>query len=290
MTLLHNAHESMVRRGKLVENLVLLERPELLSLFRTYQNEALEARKLLDSSLNKIDPHAEILEVGGGILALTVQLASEGFEVTTVEPVGKGFTNIGYLINMYLRIAEQENIRFNFIESPIEKSQFQNKFDFIFSINVMEHLKDPFSVVIHLMKYLNKFGKIRFFCPNYDFPYEPHFQRWLFTRRNEAFYLPISRAKSKLIDASEWANVYCSLNFLTLSKLDKFFSAANIQYEYNKNTLRDLLQRAVDDAELQNRHKMITYGLKLVVKFRMIGLINLLPKKFWPVIDIEIYG
>jgi 2-polyprenyl-3-methyl-5-hydroxy-6-metoxy-1,4-benzoquinol methylase len=191
---------------------------------------------------------------------------------------------------MYLRIAEQENIKFNFIDSPIENSEFQNKFDFIFSINVMEHLKDPFSVVIHLLKYLKNAGKIRFFCPNYDFPYEPHFQRWLFTRRNKAFYLSISRAKSKLIDASEWANVHCSLNFLTLSKLENFFSESNIQYTYNKNALRDLLQRGIDDAELRNRHKLITYCVKFVVKFRMIGLINLIPKKFWPVIDIEIYS
>lgn len=289
MTLLSNAHASMVRRGKAVENLVLLERPDLLFLFSTYQNEALEARKLIDSNLKKIDTHSKILEVGGGILALTVQLASEGFEVTTVEPVGEGFTNIAYLMKMYLRVAEQENIRFNFIDSPIENSQFQNKFDFIFSINVMEHLKDPYSVAIHLMKYLNKSGKIRFFCPNYDFPYEPHFQRWLFTRRNEAFYLPISRAESKLIDAAEWADVHRSLNFITFSKLEKFLTQSNIAYRFNKNALRNLVQRSLVDSELQNRHKLLTYGVKIVVKFKLIRLVNLLPKRFWPVIDIEIF-
>jgi 2-polyprenyl-3-methyl-5-hydroxy-6-metoxy-1,4-benzoquinol methylase len=289
MTLLRSAQECMVRRGKAVENLVLLERPDLLPLFSTYQNEALEARKLLDSNLNKLETHSEILEVGGGILALTVQLASEGFRVTTVEPVGEGFSNVALLMNMYLRIAEQENIRFNFIDSPIENSQFQSKFDFIFSINVMEHLKDPYSVVVHLMKYLKNSGKIRFFCPNYDFPYEPHFQRWLFTRRDEAFYLPSSRAESKLIDAAEWANVHRSLNFITLSKIEKFLTKANISYTFNKKALRNLVQRSLVDAQLQNRHKLLSYGIKFVVKFKMIRLVNLLPKKFWPVIDIEIF-
>jgi 2-polyprenyl-3-methyl-5-hydroxy-6-metoxy-1,4-benzoquinol methylase len=288
MTLLHSAHESMVRRGMTVENLVLLERPELHPLFSTYQNEALEARKLLDSNLNKMGPDSEILEVGGGILALTIQLASEGFRVTTVEPVGEGFSNITYLMNMYLRVAEEENINFSFIDSFIEDSQFPNKFDFIFSINVMEHLKNPYSVVVHLMKYLNYSGKIRFFCPNYDFPYEPHFQKWLVTRSNKAFYLPISRAQSKLLDASEWASVHGSLNFLTLSKLDKFFAHANIKYECNKNALQNLLLRGITDAQLRNRHKLLTFGVMIVVKFRMIKFLNLLPKKFWPVIDIEI--
>lgn len=290
MTLLHSAHESMVRRGMTVENLVLLERPELHPLFSTYQNEALEARKLLDSNLNKMGPDSEILEVGGGILALTVQLASEGFRVTTVEPVGEGFSNITYLMNMYLRVAEEENISFNFIDSFIEDSQFPNKFDFIFSINVMEHLKNPYSVVVHLMKYLNYSGKIRFFCPNYDFPYEPHFQKWLVTRSNRAFYLPISRADSKLIDAAEWADVHRSLNFITLSKLEKFLTQANIAYRFNKNALRNLVQRSLVDSELQNRHKLLTYGVRFVVKFKMIRLVNLLPKRFWPVIDIEIFN
>lgn len=288
MTSLRSAHESMVRRSRTVANLVLLERPDLFSMFLTYQNEALEARKRLDSNLNKMDVDSEILEVGGGMLALTVQLASEGFRVTTVEPVGEGFSNMAYLMNLYLKIAETENIRFDFINAPIENSRFQKKFDYIFLINVMEHLKNPYSVVIHLMKYLSNSGKIRFFCPNYDFPYEPHFQKWLFRRKNNAFFLPASRAESRLIDTAEWDKVYRSLNFLTLSKLEKFFSQANIHYTYKKDALRNLLQRGIEDKQLQNRHKVLTYGVRLAVKFRLVGLLNFLPKKFWPVIDIEI--
>jgi 2-polyprenyl-3-methyl-5-hydroxy-6-metoxy-1,4-benzoquinol methylase len=94
MVLLETAEEAMTRRGKLAEGLILSERPELIDLFFTYQNEAIAARKFLDSNLNKLNSGAQILEVGGGILALAVQLASEGFMVTTVEPVGEGFTGI----------------------------------------------------------------------------------------------------------------------------------------------------------------------------------------------------
>ena len=282
------AHENMVRRSLLVENLVSFERPALLPLLATYQNEALVARKLLDSNLIKLNLDAEILEVGGGILSLTVQLASEGFRVTTVEPVADGFSNIAYLMNVYLRIAKEEKIKFNFNDSFIENTQFENKFDFIFSINVMEHLEDPYSITVHLMKFLKNSGKLRFYCPNYDFPYEPHFQKWLVYRRNKAFYLPLSRAKSRFINPSERVNVHRSLNFLTVAKLEKFFSKANISHTLNNDALRDLLKRVEFDVQLQNRHRLITFVVKFLVKFRMIGLVNLLPKRFWPIIDIEI--
>jgi len=55
----------MVRRGKIAESLIALERPELIDLFLTYQNEAVAARKFLDSSLIDLNSGAEILEVGG---------------------------------------------------------------------------------------------------------------------------------------------------------------------------------------------------------------------------------
>jgi hypothetical protein len=51
MMMLYNAHESMVRRSEVLENRVFPERPKFLSLFRTYQNDALEGRILPNSPI-----------------------------------------------------------------------------------------------------------------------------------------------------------------------------------------------------------------------------------------------
>jgi len=67
MVSLESAEESMNRRGKIAESLIASERPELIDLFLTYQNEAIAARKFLESSLIELDSGAKILEVGGGI-------------------------------------------------------------------------------------------------------------------------------------------------------------------------------------------------------------------------------
>ena len=84
-------------------------------------------------------------------------------------------------------IAQSENLKFSLIESPIEDFEYDHKFDFIFSINVMENLKDPYSVLIQMNSALKFGGKYRFFCPNYDFPYEPHFGKWIFSRKTQYF-------------------------------------------------------------------------------------------------------
>lgn len=65
MELLETALADMARRGKNAESIIALERPHLINLFLTYQNEAMAARKFLDNSLIKLEPGAEILEVGG---------------------------------------------------------------------------------------------------------------------------------------------------------------------------------------------------------------------------------
>ena len=68
MVSLGPAVEAMIRRGALAEGLIALEKPELRNLFLTYQNEAVAARKFLQSSLIELDPGSEILEVGGVFL------------------------------------------------------------------------------------------------------------------------------------------------------------------------------------------------------------------------------
>lgn len=291
MVSLQSAEESMTRRGKIAERMIALEKPELIDLFLIYQNEAMAARKFLDSSLIKLDSGAEILEVGGGILALAIQLASEGFKVTSVEPVGEGFTSIGYIMKIYTEIAKNENLKFNLVESPIEECRFNHKFDFIFSINVMEHLKDPYLVLIKIVDFLASEGKYRFFCPNYDFPYEPHYSKWIFRRINNAYFLSESRAATSKLDYQSNPGLYRSLNFLTVKKLRDFKDSKDligVEIRCNPIAFYDLARRALNDSVLANRHKKLA---NLVLFIDLVGLLPLLKKfpcEYSPIIDAEI--
>lgn len=64
---------------------------------------------------------------------LSLQLASEGFQITTVEPVGEGFTEISYIMEIFLEISRHENLNTELIRTHIEISEFKGDFDFIFS-------------------------------------------------------------------------------------------------------------------------------------------------------------
>ena len=288
MVSIESAEKAMATRAKKAEGLILLERPELIELFVTYQNEALAARKFLNSSLSDLEPGAEILEVGGGVLALAVQLASEGFKVTTVEPVGEGFTDISYIMDIFLEIAREEKIVFALINSPIEDCTFDLKFDFIFSINVMEHLKDPYSVLIQMAQNLKAGCFYRFFCPNYDFPYEPHFGKWLGLRSEKAFFLPQHRAVSTLIPEREIQGLYSSLNFLTLKKIKQGIKHRNILLSANNNSLYEVMNRSIYDSELKKRHKGLTILVRFLFFLKLHYLAKLVPVNYQPIMDVKI--
>jgi SAM-dependent methyltransferase len=280
--------ESMTRRGKIVEGIIALERPELIDLFLTYQNEAIEARKFLESSLIKLDSGAEILEVGGGILAVAIQLVSEGFKLTTVEPIGDGFSDISFIMNVYSEIARKEQLVFGLIKSPIEDCKFDHKFDFIFSINVMEHLKDPYLVLDEMVLTLERGGVYRFFCPNYDFPYEPHFGKWLISRRDKAFFLPRNRASSNLIPQKEALDLYSSLNFLTLKKIEQNLRGKSVHLLANPNSLYEMMKRSIHDSELKKRHKGLAIFVRFLFVLKFHYLAKLVPVNYQPIMDVEI--
>jgi 2-polyprenyl-3-methyl-5-hydroxy-6-metoxy-1,4-benzoquinol methylase len=271
------AEDSMNRRGKIAESMIALEKPELIDLFLTYQNEAIAARIFLDSSLIELDSGAEILEVGGGILALAVQLASEGFKVTTVEPVGAGFSGIPYIMSIFSKIAKTENVTFDLMESPIEDCVFDHKFDFIFSINVMEHLKDPYVGLVGIVNKLKVGCCYRFLCPNYDFPYEPHFGKWLVSRSDRAFFLPRKRANSTLISEDEIQGLYSSLNFLTLKKIKQSLKYTQIQLSANHNSLYEVMNRSIHDSGLKTRHRALSKVVRALFLLKLHYLAQRMP-------------
>lgn len=287
LILLETAQEEMVRRGKIAEGIIAAERPELIDLFLTYQNEAVAARRFLDNNLNELIAGAEILEVGGGILALATQLASEGFIVTTVEPVGEGFTGISFMMKVFSEIAILEKLNINLIKSPIEESEFNHKFDFIFSINVMEHLKNPYVVLKQMVDALKPAGKYRFFCPNYGFPYEPHFGKWLLLRRNKAFFLQESRINSSIVSKVEALGLYRSINFITFKQVQNFSKINSLTMNANNDAFYNLISRAILDQELRKRHRGPAIFIKLMTVMKFQFLAKLIPKCYQPVMDIE---
>jgi 2-polyprenyl-3-methyl-5-hydroxy-6-metoxy-1,4-benzoquinol methylase len=288
MTSTEDALTEMQRRGQIVEDIIRRQKPDLLDIYYTYQNEAVEARKFIQESLSHLKPESEILEVGGGILALSIQLSAEGYRVTTVEPIGDGFGDIAYILKIFLNVAKKEAREIKFLGLPIEEYSFEEQFDFAFSINVMEHLNDPYEVLIRLVKSLKPGGTYQFFCPNYDFPYEPHFGKILFSRRNQAFYLNPTVIANPNVMNRELIGLYNSLNFITIRKISKTIESQNVLASYNKQIFFQLALRALHDRFLIDRHPLLHRTLKLANMFRLMTILKFWPLHFQPIMDVKI--
>jgi 2-polyprenyl-3-methyl-5-hydroxy-6-metoxy-1,4-benzoquinol methylase len=288
MNSIREAQREMGIRGKTLERVIISERPDLIGTFKLYQNEAMAARLLIDDSLLQLKHGGEVLEVGGGILALAIQLASEGYKVTTVEPVADGFTDIEYIMNLYLLHAREEGIKLDLLKARIEECKFDKHFDFIFSINVMEHLRNPYVVLEQLTERLNAKGNYRFICPNYDFPYEPHFGKWLLRRNEGAFFLEKNRAQSKQILDGEGLVLLDSINFLTLRKIKNLILGTETKIEADPLALYKIVSRAVEDLDLMARHPSVNTVLKILYALRMHHLLKFIPVNFQPIMDVRV--
>ncbi len=188
-----------------------------------------------------------------------------------------------------MKVAKEENLVFDLIKSPIEDCEFNHKFDFIFSINVMEHLQNPYAVLLQMVSTLKNGGTYRFFCPNYDFPYEPHFGKWIFSRKNDAFHLKPVFATEARIDLIDSKGLYLSINFITRRKINSYLRKHNLYFQSNRNAFYEVLVRSLADSGLQERHRSLHKTVLLMKRIGLLGLAKLFPSNFQPIIDMTIF-
>jgi 2-polyprenyl-3-methyl-5-hydroxy-6-metoxy-1,4-benzoquinol methylase len=186
------------------------DRAAAVAFLKTLQ---LEARFGLNLILSQLSHDKRILEVGAGIGLLAGYLNSCGYQITALEP-GLG----GFGVSAALSTAVSTRPEFSSLhrlDLPAEKldADLQGGFDFIYSINVLEHIPDLENAVRGMGAVLENRGEMVHTCPNYFVPYEPHFGIPLvpLAPRFTVNFLP------KLKDSELWQ----SLNFITAARLNR---------------------------------------------------------------------
>ena len=140
---------------------------DLKNYFINARADAAHCYQFIKEHLHK---NKKILEVGGGVHLLTSFLNQE-YDVTSVEP--GGFTS--YTNNLRNKILSKKNLKVQ--TAKLENFRTEEKFDLIFSMNVLEHTDDietHLRSCINLLRNENSLLLIQ--CPNYTFPFESHFQ------------------------------------------------------------------------------------------------------------------
>ena len=263
--------------------------PELRPLFDTMAGEARFARDWLADDLARLPRGAAILEVGGGVFLLTCQLAREGFAVTAIEPTGDGFGAFQRLGAVVLQQARVMGAVPTIAECKAEDFSAAAPFDYAFSLNVMEHIEQPAAAMARVSAVLKPGACYRFLCPNYLFPYEPHFNIPTFGNKRLTERL-MRRAIFDTTRVDDPAGLWKSLNWITVLDVRRDVAAdASLRLTFERKTLVWMLERAVRDAGFAARRAgwMIAI-IRLLVALKLHRLAGLIPAVLQPIMDVRL--
>ncbi|WP_423198166.1 MULTISPECIES: methyltransferase domain-containing protein [unclassified Cupriavidus] len=263
--------------------------PDLLPMFDVYAGEARFGRNFIAEDLARLPPNAAVLETGAGAYLLSCQLVREGFDVTAIEPVGEGFSHFRRMQSLVTALATEMQCMPGVVARPAEAFDERDCYDFAFSINVMEHVRDVGAVIERVTRGLRVGACYHFTCPNYLFPYEPHFnmptllgkrltERWMGSRIFSYAHLEDPRG------------TWDSLNWITVGQIKRVLrSRPELSVRFDRRLLTRALERVAHDAEYAARRPaMLRRCIGALVRTRLHMLPAMLPAAVLPIIDCRI--
>jgi 2-polyprenyl-3-methyl-5-hydroxy-6-metoxy-1,4-benzoquinol methylase len=269
-----------------VREYVKKKSPELLPMLEVYSGEARFGRRYIAPDLMRLPPDATVLEIGAGSLLLSCQLVREGFQVTALEPIGHGFSHFKQLRELVIHQAEILGCLPRMLDHPAEMLSERGLFDYAFSVNVMEHVEDVILTITKVSASLKPGASYRFTCPNYLFPYEPHFNiPTLFSKKlTEKFFRNNIFANMKNADPE---GTWKSLNWINIYKIKAGVKQLpELELSFKRDLLIDTLERISFDKEFAlRRSKCVSLVILVLVKLRLHYLVGFVPAMFQPIID-----
>jgi len=248
-----------------------------------FDNAKADAIYCYQSIQKYLNQDKKILEVGGGIHLLT-NFLHKNYDITSIEP--GGFT--GFTDELRNEILGQNKLKVH--TTTVENFRTDKKFDFIFSMNVLEHTADIKQHIRSCMNLLKNENSLLFIqCPNYTFPFEPHFYKWFIPFfPNFTFKTLRNKMLIKELGRYRYENILSNLNFdCTFFNLQKLPFAIKFTHP-----LQGILNRLDNDATFRQRlcSNIIVKMCYQFINFFKIRklLISFFPKFLCPYLIMEI--
>jgi 2-polyprenyl-3-methyl-5-hydroxy-6-metoxy-1,4-benzoquinol methylase len=268
---------------------VILQYPGQQEYFDIYANEAIFGLSIIKDDVSVLPHEATVLEVGAGALLLSGYLASLGLRVYALEPIAAGFSHFHELQSAVVKHYKNLGLQFRLIKSTIEEFFDPERFDYIFSINVFEHIHDVEQALANAYLSLKHRGTLRIYCPNYHFPYEPHFNipTLINKKLTEYFFRNLIAASLRMPQPKE---TWEGLNWINASRVNKFLHGRfGNRPIFNRLATYRVIVRVVNDSQFSKRRpEWATWFLWLVNRAGLLNLFKLCPVKFSPVMDFRL--
>lgn len=272
-----------------VQARIARDAPELRSVFELYAGEARFGRRFIGDELSRLSPGAKVLEIGAGSYLLSCQLVREGYDVCALEPVGIGFSHFRRMQDVVAQAAADMRCMPRVLSLQAENLEVHDTFDFAFSINVMEHVGDVPAVIGRVAASLRPGARYRFTCPNYAFPYEPHFNMpTLFSKRLTERWMSRRIFGNSTLD--DPAGTWRSLNWITVSQIAAAVGRhPDLDVHFKRDLLTSTLERVVRDPQFAARRSpLLRSGIGMLVRTGLHRLPAALPASTLPIIDCRI--
>ena len=260
--------------------------PDLTDLLSDYAGEARFGAGVIERELAGMPAGSRVLEVGAGTLLLSCALQAAGYRVTALEPVGAGFSHMDRLRGIVLDQAARRGCQPVLLPVRAEQFRGDREFDYAFSINVMEHVDDVALVLQRVWSALRPGACYRFVCPNYAFPYEPHFG--IPTLGSKALTGRVFRRRilaSPIV--ADPPGTWASLNWISVASVRRIVrDTLGVEPAFDRDLLGRYARRAVSDAGFQRRHS--TLARRALTLLDRIGAFDLVPAAAQPVMSCRL--
>lgn len=213
-----------------------------------------------------------VLEVGAGSMLLSAYLASAGLRVTALEPLTPDFDWFQALQTEVLAYCSRQGIAFEQVKTVAEEYVAPGRYDLVFTIHTLEHMRDPLHALENMYLSLKEPGALLAVCPNYDVPFEPHlgiFLVGLSKSLNSKLYASRIAAKPKV-----WDGLY----FIRYSRLRQHLDEKRIRYSFNRYMVRDMFQQLGKDEFFYSRMpSFVRWSYRIFQSAGVINLLSILP-------------
>ena len=260
--------------------------PEITDPLRTYISEAKFFKNIVALDVANLISGSYVIEVGSGIGLLSLHLASLGFEVTAFEPQSSGFNQMNAMRSLISENWKPSAPQVEFREASLNQTtQLEKLADYIFAINVIEHVHNFEELITHAVKAKTPEATMRIVCPNYSIPYEPHFNiPIIFTKRITKFVFGHKIHNSKIPDSDEF---WGDLSWPTQKKLKKILKSKGWNVEFSRDATHEYLNRAFSDSDFIVRKGRIIGSLFKLTSV-LVKIVRFIPLAYLPVIDCRI--
>ena len=203
--------------------------------------------------------------------------------MTAVEPLGPEFDFFSEPQRRVLEFCGRQAIPVKLVRVTGESMDLPGRFDVAFTINALEHMRDPLRTIDNMYDSLKPGGIALVHCPNYTIPFEVHFNLLLVTRSkpiNEWLY------RSRI---SRYPKVWDELNFVRYVDLRRHLVQRRANFSFDRSVMRDLALRLMEDPIFAERMPAVVRTIGATLQHTgLLHALSYVPPRFQTPMEVHI--